>query len=220
MRHHLQKAKNRWQVYRSGVWFVDIPRTSSTAIRAQLGQTFGPIHPKKNGPDEQYSLPQVYPDHLTALKMRDNLGNIVWDRVLTFGVVRNPWDRLMSLYFLLLRRDVIHVDVTLGQFAEKVARMRAGEHVDGLMYPPFRQSCSDFLCDGDGNLIVKKVVFFENRAAELAEIGARIGIPNLGAIKTNAARRPKDYKDFYDRATRDLVAETFAEDCERFGYRY
>lgn len=43
----------------------------------------------------------------------------------------------------------------------------------------------------------------------------------LGEAEVNASKIDKrPYTDYYDGVTRDLVADIFREDCERFGYRF
>ena len=37
------------EIKANGFWFVDIPRTSSTSIRVELGQQYGPAYAKANG---------------------------------------------------------------------------------------------------------------------------------------------------------------------------
>jgi len=63
----------RLSILRHGFWFVDIPRTSSSAIRAELGARFGRAYGKRKA-ESGYATEQVFDDHVTAFVMREALG--------------------------------------------------------------------------------------------------------------------------------------------------
>ena len=216
-------AAFRQGLMETGFWFVDIPRTSSSAIRYELGQRFGALHGKTRIAEEEFATPQTVPDHRSALQMQELLGNDLWDRLLTFSVVRNPWDRSLSFYHYRKARAFVRIpeDWTLKIYLEHVARARQGDVHPLLNYPPQYMTCSDFLTDEAGALMVDTIIRYETRHHDLALLGARIGVPELGQHLVNATKaRQQPYSAYYDAATRALVGEIFAEDCERFGYRF
>ena len=51
------------------------------------------------------------------------------------------------------------------------------------------------------------------------EICGRIGIPSRPLEKVNASRR-RDYREYYDQALVDGVANLYARDLELFGYEF
>ena len=211
------------QIQATGFWFVDIPRTSSSALRHELGRKFGALHGKINVPDKTYATPQIVPDHRSVQEMSALLGQDVWNSLFSFTIVRNPWERSLSFYFY--RRShasvLIPDDWRFADYLEHVARARQGDVHPLLAFPPQYMSCSEFLVDDRDNLAVDDIIRYEDRAAGLARVGARIGLPDLGACLINAASPAgRHYSDYYDAATRACVAELFREDCERFGYRF
>lgn len=211
------------ELLKQGFWFVDIPRTSSSSIRSELGAHFGVLHGKMNIPEKEFASPQHFADHRTALEMREKLGREMWSQLLTFSIVRNPWARALS--FFSYRRGKAKVKIPenwdLAEYLRHVARARAGDVHPVLSYPPQYATCSEFLTDQSGQIIVSHVIRFENRARALCEIGARIGFPELGQRHINRAT-PKELSlsDHYDTESKRLVAEIYAEDCERFGYSF
>lgn len=214
---------DRQRVAQDGFWFVDIPRTSSSAIRSELGRHFGVAHGKRNIPEKEFATPQTFPDHRTAMQMRTLLGDDIWQGLLRFSVVRNPWTRMLS--FFSYRRTRANVKIpdtwTLTTYLEHIARARDGDVHETLAYPPQYMTCSEFLVDDDGDLMVNHILRYENRTEELVKIGQKIGLPELGQQSLNAATpKDRDISDFYNTRARDLVAEIYAEDCERFGYRF
>src|SRR5262245_8701167 len=94
----LRNYYGRSQIRRHGFWFVDIPRTSSTSIRVELGRFYGLPYGKSKTFEDQYSTPQIFRDHVPAREMREILGTDLWERIFTFALVRNPWDRIVSMY--------------------------------------------------------------------------------------------------------------------------
>ena len=59
-----------FQIRRRGIWFIDIPRTSSSSIKAELGRLYGSTYAKSNIHNKGYGSRSIFPDHLTAYKMR------------------------------------------------------------------------------------------------------------------------------------------------------
>ena len=82
----------KWIIIRRGVWFVDIPKTSSSSIRREIGQKYGAVFKKKLN---IFS----YPPHQKAIEVEAFIREKNWDSIFTFSIVRNPWDRTLS-YFL------------------------------------------------------------------------------------------------------------------------
>ena len=88
----------RFLLKKQGLFFIDIPRTSSTSIRAELGRCFGIAHRKSERRAIKVLRLQLSRDHWPAEKMRQFLGPSLWEKLFTFTVVRNPWDRTLSFY--------------------------------------------------------------------------------------------------------------------------
>lgn len=98
----LKRRYRRWQgrreVAKHGVWFVDVPRTSSTSIRVELGKYLGPVYGKSNIIEKEYIVEKVFSGHQTAQKMSAFFGEELWGRLFTFTMVRNPWGRTYSMF--------------------------------------------------------------------------------------------------------------------------
>lgn len=213
--------ETRQNLLQDGFWFVDIPRSSSSALRSELGAHFGVLHGKTNIPEKEFATPQTFSDHRSALQMRELFGADLWGKLLTFSVVRNPWARALSFYCY--RRGKANVKIPaewdLAEYLRHVALARAGEVHPTLAYPPQYMTSSEFVTDAQGQIIVNEVIRFETRGPQLAQIGARIGFPGLGQRHLNQATPAEtSLSASYDADAKRLVAEIYAEDCERFGY--
>lgn len=218
-----ERQHARFQILKHGFWFVDIPRTSSSSIRSELGENFGFPYGKKNVIEKQHAKSQVFKDHLRAKDMYDILGESIWKKIFTFTIVRNPWERIYSLYEyrkkvkripedLSFRGYVMELDriVTSGVFAKTLFR-----------YPPHRYGASDFITDNDDQVIVDFVAKFENREHDLKLISERLGIANLGQLKVqSAASDAKKYLHYYDPETIKVIEKIYAKDIDLFGYEF
>lgn len=217
----LKYRRGRREVRKTGFWFVDIPRTSSSSIRAQLGERFGIGHGKLNIPEKDKATEQIFEDHLTAVEMRDILGVELWEKIFTFTVVRNPWERILSLYMYMRKNTSAVDDLTFEQFVKRIHQERMSPGSTIFTYRPLTRTCLEFISDENGKIIVDKIVRFENRQDELPEIGQQIGCPELGSLKINSARPQKSrYQDSYTDELRDLVAEIYAQDIDYFDYSF
>ena len=171
--------------------FIHAPRTSGTSIENELLKD------------------QLVPDHqkhLRASQIKQHL-NKEWDDYFKFTIVRNPWDRVISFY-----HQVFHeaYGIRTGKsllFFLKHYRPAPWEH--GLQ-------CSDY-ADEEMDLIIK----FENREKGLSSLrdicGIKVG-PNKKSRSRN--RDKKNYRDYYDNETRDIVRKSFARDIELYGYEF
>lgn len=217
---HLPYVRQRLE--ETGLWFVDIPRTSSTALKQALAQNFGKVYGKRGM--RQGVQRGLVPDHTTAAAMREQLGAALWDRLRSFSIVRNPWDRTLSLY---LYRTRIERDTEVA-FEEYVERLHAHRTAadDDAPDPLFRYhghhfGCADFLVDGDGTLAVTEVVRFERRDRDLAELAKQWNLRLLAEGQARiGATRHRHYSAYYDAHSRRRVAEAYADDIERWGYRF
>ena len=88
----------RFFLKKQGFFFIDIPRTSSTSIRAELGHRYGIAHRKSGRRGAEPLRLQLFPDHMPAKEVRQLSGPLSWEKLFTFTVVRNPWDRTLSFY--------------------------------------------------------------------------------------------------------------------------
>lgn len=80
---------------------------------------------------------------------------------------------------------------------------------------------SEWLCDAAGELMVSEVFRFEDLATACPTILRRCGLGDAAALpRENVSDRTADYRSFYDDALAERVGEAFAEDVERFGYRF
>lgn len=137
--------------------------------------------------------------HVSAAEMRDRTPD--WDSYKTFAFVRNPWDRMVSLY--------AHV------------AFKGLSFEDFVLAPPWNLTMYikqqvDYVTDGKGNLLVCFIGKFECLAEDLAFINpSRHVLPHV-----NKSTRRADYRDYYTWETKAHVGAIFRDDIETFGYDF
>nr|WP_272508213.1 sulfotransferase family 2 domain-containing protein [Salinibacter ruber] len=149
-----------------------------------------------------------YPSHLTAMEIRERFPEI-WDDYFTFGFVRNPWAWQVSLYFYMLETESHHqhdLIASMEDFDEYIHwRVNEDKHLQ-----------SEFFCDADGRLMVDYIGRLESIREDFQTICEQIGVE--ASLPHKNASSHRDYRTYYSDRSRELVAEHFQEDIERFGY--
>ena len=215
----IDRAYVRFMIVRHGFWFVDIPRTSSSSIRSELGKRFGKAHGKRNIIEKEHSSNQFLPDHMPAREMRDFLGHSKWNRIFTFTVVRNPWDRICSMYHY--RRKMGNIPGAWGFRDYVLALGKASLKNEYFSYHGYRYGASKYVLGEDGEIIVDFIAKYENRLHDLQLIASRLNFRELGQLHIqSAAPRNRNYSEFYDSETREIIRSLYKEDIELFDYKF
>lgn len=203
-------------------WFVDIPRTSSSSIRWELGAGFDPLYGKLSSWSERLvSDKRAAPEHLTARNVRVMLGARLWEGIYTFSVVRNPWDRTYSLYQYRIQREGFPSDMTFDEYCQRLLDVRRGSYDPFFKNQLHHMSSCDFLTDGEGNFIVKAVVSFEHRSKGLSIVGGEIGCANLGSRqKMLGSRQEGEPRPQMKNEAVDLISQAYPDDLKYLSYVY
>jgi len=178
--------------------FVHIARTGGTSIETALvGEDWWEIDPLTK--------------HVSASMARVIHGEDIWAKYTTFSVVRNPWDRVVSMW-------------TVGWWYEE------GTHFNGIRPVCFRDFVLGLkphphelygtlhqheILDEELDLILR----FETLQADFSAMLKRIGCDDIVLpFKEKSDRRP--YESYYDDETACAVAEIYKTDISRYGYNF
>jgi len=145
-----------------------------------------------------------------------------YNQAFKFSFVRNPTTWMVSLYEYIRgsKPHGYHEEIKRKSYREFLVWYR---DVAMKLDRPFGANkyltLTDFLCDGDGNLLVDFVGHVERIQADVNQVCSRVGlkprtVPNLNV----GARRRKPNNMYYGEAERQLMREIFAEDYRRFNY--
>jgi hypothetical protein len=191
--------------------FVHIPKTAGNSIQSLLRhysedeivslrreqegiERFGVRNPN-------YKIKK----HSTLAEYKAALGEEQFRSLYKFACVRNPWDRMISLYFSPGRqvaewdREAFESLVLKVPSVADYLRLEAGEE------DPFDN--------------VDRMMRFETLTEDFRSVCAQLGIPLAPLPEYNRSSR-EHYSKYYDNKLRALVAERFAPEIERFGYTF
>jgi len=193
--------------------FIHIPRTAGSAIEEAL-----------SGRDWWFVNPLT--KHLTARQARLLYGKRRWCEYFSFTFVRNPWDKLVSMwestfYWRQRRR--------LGTFKEFVRAVKGNpfeqhtlhyHQILDLSPDPQLSSWDRFMRNRLGQTRVKFVGRFESLEVDMQRVCTEIGIAMVKLPVVNRSGHRTPYRDYYDDETIKIVADRFATDIKLFGYEF
>lgn len=205
--------------------FVHVPKTAGTSVERATGllgdwriedleRLFGLACTR---PPDGRRFGSAFLQHLTYRELARVLDRETLANLRTFTVVRNPWDRLVSVYanpdpHLLTQSAELGVALAGIGFSEFLERTLGLEHAH--LRPQL-----DYLLDDRGDVAVDHVLRFERLTEDFERFCRRMGIGAVALPHENrSARGP--YSAYYDDRTRALVAQRYACDIETFGYRF
>ena len=176
------------------VTFIHNPKTAGTSISNWLDENFATIPGRKHG-------------HIVEV-------NEFFPRTeITFGVVRNPWERLASWYMFSNGGTISFKEWMLTRFVN---------YQNSLSYQPFllwarnwyKLDTPQYNWFGTHTIILK----YENLEEEFTQIQELLGCDKpLPKLNTS---RDYDYKDLYTPELKDLVWDVYMKDIIEYGYTY
>lgn len=173
--------------------FIHIPKTGGNSVNRVL-QQYAVIPPRT-----------LLECHIPASVMRSCIRD--YNTYFSFSFVRNPFDRLVSLYYFSRKHRAF--PATFKEYVELVYRGDYPKSPD--QYSKLYNPC--------GKLLVDFVGKFENIQHDFTHVCNKIGIQPVALPKANATKHP-DYKDCYTPELVKYVGELYADDLETFGYEW
>lgn len=188
--------------------YISVPKTASISIQFSLG--FG-----NNIPEP----PLYHQGILTALQNHPEAAEFK-----KFSMVRNPWDRILSLYkdFTLKRVYQYSALVRMEQplfseftdFTDFCLRIGESRWMDDI----FLQSQSKLL--GVGQVKMDFVGRFESLQDSFSQMCAIIGI-TCPLLRMNEGVYEKgSYRKYYTDAAASAIAQLYAQDIREYGYEF
>lgn len=154
--------------------------------------------------------------HLLARYVREEVGSEVFASYFKFAFVRNPFDRLVSQYAYLSQRADLreYLQVPEGTpFRDYVRIVEDSDHVQ--VKPQI-----EFTHDVDGTQLVDFIGRFERYEEGFNHVMTVLGLPDLQLPHNNQSVRERDYRQYYDDETAEIVAVRYAADLAAFGYSF
>ena len=208
--------------------FVHVPKTAGTALTKALEPfavhgTRTPVRrvmrwlPMRENPARAY-----FRKHETAADMARKIGMRDFLAFHRFTVVRNPFDHAVSHYEYLK-------EFRNPKLAARFAAMSFDDYLGwrttarGPFVPSFTviPDQAHWLIDGQGKLLVTRVMRFETLAEDFAKLSADMGLAGAAIQRINPtqARQPgRALASYYDANTTQKVRSLYDRDFDLFGY--
>jgi len=220
-----------------GLVYVAIPKTGTTSLSRALHDMYEPegtvqLHKEKIDKKfrAKYRLNEIgdkkpgSAKHLSALQLKYILGAEEFARCTKFSVVRNPWARMVSRYFF------THIESEPGVF-EKLRRGTTRRFHQREFEPWIenilarhnsgqrKNSQLAKLVDLDGQLLVDYVGRLEDVQTTLDWVSQKVGVGPMTMPHINGTHKGH-YSQYYNQATKEMVAEICRQDIHYFGYQF
>jgi len=150
--------------------------------------------------------------HFTAQEIRSAMPVQAYEDAFKFTFVRNPWDWQVSNYAYALQTPAHGQHQIIQELGSFEAYIR-------YQFEQRAPTQSSFIYDHAGDPLVDFVGRFETLSADFQTVCERIGV-RAELPFLNASKRRRDWRGYYSSETRNLVAELFHSDIERFGYSW
>ena len=148
-----------------------------------------------------------YYEHMPASRVRELIGEEIWQSYYKFCFERHPWDKVVSYY----NWKKFGQEREIPPFREYVLTKSHRLPRDGGLY-----------FDGE-TCLMDDVFDYKDFQQTFAGVCAKLGIPYDGVMpreKTGVAKEKQDYRDYYDDETKAKVAEWFSREIKLMGYTF
>lgn len=145
-----------------------------------------------------------------------------------FSVIRNPWDRMVSLYLWGVNRDdqtakeleIWWRGYPFDKFITEIVENQHNEY-NGHRY----KTQLDWVSDHNNNILVDFFVMYENLEQDFSKLLTKLNLPKIPLLKQNSAhaksgKRREHYRYYYNDLTAEMVSQKYAEDIKFFNYQF
>lgn len=211
---------------RHNLAFIHIPKNAGTSIRQTLNfESFDKID-EKHRTERDPALANHFPVYRIQKLLRETESDIPFDDMIKVMVVRNPWERMVSLYRHRLKK--LHhsyegkprnrpMDIDAAERGFNYWLLNTPHEGDAVLTT---MAQSEWGRDEDGDFIIDVVFKIEELEDEWPNFCRKHGFDKK-LPKTNIGDgQSKIYREHYSDEAASHVATYFAEDIVRYNYGF
>ncbi len=204
---------------RKKVLFVHIPKCAGVSMAEALSA--------------QAEILRIGP-HGKCVDIFGEGGQLKREACLSFSFVRNPWDRLVSTFFYMMKGGRAEIDRQRrdrylqkynGDFRSFVRDIENWFSIqeENSIYPdkfiPHFRPQHEYVCDANGKVMVDFIGRVEDITLDFGKLCDLLSLSDIRLKRSNKSSH-RAYQKYYDNETRNLVAKYYAKDIELFSYAF
>jgi len=202
--------------------FIHIPKTGGQSICRALGAQSvlvrGTIRRRKLVQGNRFF---TIGHHWPARKIKKCLDSLdvpmQWDSCFRFSFVRNPWDRVVSLYFFKKMREGEKYPFKNDQDKKRIANMTFEEWIIRVLQNRHIKNQYDYITVNN-KVVTDFIGRFEAIQSDFKNLCDKL---EYRAILPHVCKSKHDhYSKYYSKHTKELVADFFRKDINYFGYSF
>jgi len=188
-------------------------------IRSRYFDRFVFIHINKTGGSSIEKALNLPFEHKTALEKIEEIGLYRWGKKVSFTVVRNPWDKVVSHYHYRVQTNQTGMGDGHIEFNEWVKRAYGEKDRRYYDQPRMFMPQVDWICDHNGKVLVNRILRFEKLADDFNALANEMNVVSrLPHVKKS--KRKKDMRQYYDEESVLIIGDIFSDDIKMFGYKF
>jgi len=194
--------------------YIKNKKVAGTSIELALSEHCGPddiitptgeehLRPKNADPRNHNG---IFYNHMPAIRIKNLIGDDIWNSYFKFCFERNPWDKVISGYCA--RKVRKGLTQSLSEFIRTKTAKR-------LLFSDFSTMYTI-----DGKVVVDFIGKYENLNEDLEFVRKKLGMPKLVLPKAKAGFR-KDKRSYKETMAEDdirFIANLCAKEIEYLGY--
>jgi hypothetical protein len=211
--------------------FIHIPKCGGTSVELALLKNEG-IEMKNYNKDDlnflteeqkqKYRIGYDYEGITTQHRKIDEYKDFREKEYFTFTFIRNPWERFLSEYFYIIKSGPqSKIYGYAKEFQETFPTFK--DFVKGnykkWIFTGHDHLQVDFVLNANKNKMINFIGRCEDMQTDFEYVCKKLGMNKIKLPYRNPTKH-KHYTEYYDKETKEIVANIYNKDIEYFGYKF
>jgi len=198
--------------------FVHIPKSAGSSMTKALKRLPGNNSDLTNHKTKHETLAEFFQEAGKRCPPPADTKEVAWQSYFKFGFVRNPWDRIASLYAYLQEAQPRPEIKSINSFAQFLEEFDAGEKWIAKLRSMRPQH--EFFLDESGKMAADFIGCHEMLGEDFNQLQKHFGISLSLPHANKSSNSERDYRSNYSDKLVEIVGRRFAADISYFGYQF